>query len=82
MSFLSAIAIAEKRKGRPGEGIYSGRSRVVLERSWLQFKSSTWIVVASGFIEPLLNLVVFGFGVGHYIGTIKLDTGQSVSYAS
>ena len=82
MSFLSAIAIAEKRRGKPGEGIYSGRSRVVLERSWIQFKSSAWMVVASGFIEPLLNLVVFGYGVGNFIGNIDLDNGQTVSYAS
>ena len=82
MSFLSAIAIAEKRRGKPGEGIYSGRSRVVLERSWIQFKSSAWMVVASGFIEPLLNLVVFGYGVGNFIGNIELDNGQTVSYAS
>jgi lipooligosaccharide transport system permease protein len=82
MNFLSAIAIAEKRIGKRGEGIYSGRSRVVLERSWIQFKSSAWMVVASGFIEPLLNLIVFGFGVGNYIGEIKLDNGQMVSYAA
>ena len=82
MSFLSAVAIAEKRIGRKGEGVYSGRSRVVLERSWIQFKSSAWMVVASGFIEPLLNLVVFGFGVGQFIGDIKLENGISVSYAS
>ena len=82
MSFLSAIAIAEKRKGKPGEGVYSGRSRVVLERSWIQFKSSAWMVVLSGFVEPLLNLVVFGYGVGKFIGVIKLDSGQSISYAA
>ena len=82
MSFLSAVAIAEKRIGRKGEGVYSGRSRVVLERSWIQFKSSAWMIVASGFIEPLLNLVVFGFGVGQFIGNIKLENGISVSYAA
>ena len=82
MSFLTAIAIAEKRKGKPAEGIYSGRARVVLERSWLQFKSSAWIVVLSGFIEPLLNLVVFGYGVGNFIGKIELSNGTSVSYAA
>ena len=82
MSFLSAVAIAEKRIGRKGEGVYSGRSRVVLERSWIQFKSSAWLVVLSGFIEPLLNLVVFGFGVGQFIGDIKLENGASVSYAA
>lgn len=82
MSFLSAIAIAEQRKGKPGEGIYSGRAKVVLERSWIAFKSSTWMVVISGFVEPLLNLVVFGYGVGKFVGMIKLDNGQSVSYAA
>lgn len=82
MSFLTAIAIAEKRRGKPGEGIYSGRAHVVLERSWIQFKTSAWIVVLSGFVEPLLNLVVFGYGVGRFIGNIKLDSGQTVSYAS
>ena len=35
MSFLTAVAIAEKRIGRKSEGVYSGRSRVVLERSWI-----------------------------------------------
>jgi lipooligosaccharide transport system permease protein len=82
MSLLSAIAIAEKRRGMPAEGIYSGRAHVVLERSWLQFKSSAWMVVLSGFIEPLLNLVVFGFGVGNFIGNIELSNGTSVSYAA
>lgn len=82
MSFLSAIAIAESRKGKPAEGLYSGRARAVLERSWIAFKSSTWMVVISGFIEPLLNLIVFGFGVGHFIGTIELPNGKVVSYAA
>lgn len=82
MIHLSSIAIAEKRIGKPGEAIYSGRARVVLERSWIQFKSSAWMIVASGFIEPLLNLVVFGWGVGNFIGNIELENGLSVSYAS
>ncbi|MFM1758230.1 MAG: hypothetical protein RL193_807 [Actinomycetota bacterium] len=82
MIHLSSVAIAEKRIGKPGEAIYSGRARVVLERSWIQFKSSAWMIVASGFIEPLLNLVVFGWGVGNFIGNIELENGLSVSYAS
>lgn len=82
MSFLSAVAIAEKRKGKLGEAIYSGRTSAVLERSWIAFKSSTWLIVLSGFIEPLLNLVVFGFGVGSFVGDITLDNGKTVSYAA
>ena len=45
MSYLSAIAIPEKRIGKRGESVYSGRAHVVLERSWIQFKSSAWLVV-------------------------------------
>ena len=82
MSFLSAIAIAEKRRGKPGERFYSGRARVVMERSWLTFKSSTYLVVLSGFVEPLLNMVVFGFGVGRFIGDVTLPDGRQISYAS
>ena len=82
MSSLSAVAIADKRAGKPGESIYAGRSRAVLERSWIAFKSSTWMVVLSGFVEPLLNLVVFGYGVGHFIGKIELTNGSSVDYAA
>lgn len=82
MSFLTAVALADKRRGKLGEGIYAGRSRAVLERSWIAFKSSTWMVVLSGFVEPLLNLVVFGFGVGNFIGKIELPDGKMVSYAA
>lgn len=82
MSFLSAVAIAEKRRGRFGERFYAGRSRVVLQRSWITFRSSTYLVVLSGFIEPLLNLAVFGFGVGQFVGDITLSDGRTIDYAS
>lgn len=82
MSFLTAVAIAEKRKGKFAEKYYAGRSRVVLQRSWITFKSSTYLVVLSGFMEPLLNLAVFGFGVGQFVGDITLADGRSISYAS
>ena len=82
MTFLTAVAIAEKRKGKFAEKHYAGRSRVVLQRSWITFKSSTYLVVLSGFMEPLLNLAVFGFGVGQFVGDITLADGRSISYAS
>jgi lipooligosaccharide transport system permease protein len=82
VSLLTAVAIAEKRKGRWGEKFYAGRSRVVLQRSWVTFKTGTYLVVLSGFIEPLLNLAVFGFGVGQFVGDITLSDGRHISYAS
>ena len=82
MSLLTAVAIAEKRRGMFGEKFYAGRSRVVLQRSWITFKSSTYLVVLSGFVEPLLNLAVFGYGVGQFVGDITLPDGRQISYAS
>ncbi len=78
----AAVAIAEARIGKTGESIYSGRARTILERSYLAFRSSTWIVVATGFLEPVLYLISFGFGVGKLIGNIEIAPGHSVSYAA
>ena len=45
----SAIAIAERRSGKLGASVYSGRTFAVIERAFMALKSSTWFVVASGF---------------------------------
>ena len=77
----SAIEIAESRRGKLGSGVYSGRARVVLERGYFALKSSTWMVVASGFVEPLIYLVAFGYGIGQFIeGTVD-GNGNPISYA-
>lgn len=82
MSTSQAVAVAELRKGKFGERFYAGRARVVMQRNWITFKSSTYLVVLSGFIEPLLNLAVFGFGVGTFVGTITIANGDTISYAT
>ena len=69
----AAVAIAEARIGRTGESIYSGRARTILERSYLAFRSSAWVVVLTGFLEPVLYLFSFGYGVGKLIGTMEVS---------
>ena len=81
MLINSAVAIAEARIGRVGERYYSGRARVILERGFIAFRSSTWMIVLSGFIEPLLYLVAFGYGLGTLIGNID-SNGASITYAA
>ena len=78
----TAVAIAESRIGKTGESIYSGRSRAVLQRSYLAFRSSAWIVVLTGFLEPVLYLFSFGYGVGKLIGDIQIAPNHFVSYAA
>jgi lipooligosaccharide transport system permease protein len=78
----SAVAIAEKRRNKLGRSVYSGRSRVALERNFMAFRSSNWIVVLSGFVEPLFYLLAFGFGIGRLIGGVTDGAGHPVSYAA
>ena len=76
-----AVRISERRTGKFGEKYYSGRPQEVLLRNWLGFKSSAWIAVISGFFEPVLYLVSFGYGIGELVGNISTSTGE-VSYAA
>lgn len=77
----SAIAIAEKRRNKRGASVYSGRSRVVIERGYYALKSSTWMVVASGFVEPVFYLLAFGYGIGQFIDGTTDGAGNPITYA-
>jgi lipooligosaccharide transport system permease protein len=76
-----AIQISERRIGKFGEKYYSGRPQQVLLRNWLSFKSSAWIAVISGFFEPVLYLLSFGYGIGELVGNISTSSGN-ISYAA
>jgi lipooligosaccharide transport system permease protein len=77
-----AVAIAEKRAQRPGASVYSGRAMVMIERALYAAKSSNWLIIVSGFVEPVLYLMAFGFGIGQLIGDIQDGNGNPVSYAA
>lgn len=77
-----AVAIAEKRAKRPGASVYSGRAMVMIERALYAAKSSNWLIIVSGFVEPVLYLMAFGFGIGQLIGDIEDGSGNPVSYAA
>ena len=78
----SAIAIAERRSGKFGADFYAGRTNAILERAFLAFKTSSWMIVLSGFVEPVFYLLSFGFGLGALIGGVTDGAGNSVSYAA
>ena len=81
MIILTAVAIAEARMGKPGEKYYSGRSRAIMERAYIAFKSSTWMIVISGFVEPVLFLLSFGYGLKDLVGDMTV-AGQPVGYVA
>jgi len=78
----SDAIIAEKRAKKIGASIYSGRSRVIVQRGYFAMKSSNWFVILSGFVEPVFYLLSFGFGVGQLIGGVTDGAGNPVSYAA
>ena len=57
------------------------RSARVTERNVAALRSVYWIVMISGFLEPVLYLFSIGIGVGALIGDLTLPGGQVVSYA-
>jgi lipooligosaccharide transport system permease protein len=77
----TAVELSERRLGQFGDKYFAGRPQQVLLRNWISFKSSAWIAVVSGFLEPVLYLLSFGYGVGALVGNISTTTGQ-VSYAA
>jgi lipooligosaccharide transport system permease protein len=80
-AYSSAVAIAEKRRGHLGESIYAGRPQRVLQRNFFAFRSSTWLGVVSGFVEPVFYLLAFGLGIGQIIGNLTDGAGNAVSYS-
>lgn len=80
MILATAVEIADSRADRIGSKFYARRARSVLNRNFTAFKSSTWMVVLSGFVEPVLYLFAFGFGLGQFIGDISVSN-NAVTYA-
>ena len=57
------------------------RAGAVTERNIVMLRTAYWLLIASGFFEPLLYLLSIGVGVGALVGRITLPSGTSVSYA-
>jgi len=66
----------------PFTGIFtlgSRRARFLVERNVYVYRHG-WIVILSGFFEPLFYLASIGFGLGALIGTVNGPGGQPISY--
>lgn len=58
------------------------RSASVAERNFTALRSAYWLVLVSGFLEPVLYLFSIGVGVGALVGDLTLPGGQVVTYAA
>jgi lipooligosaccharide transport system permease protein len=57
------------------------RSRRLVQRNLLVYKRG-WMVIFSGFFEPLFYLLGIGYGLGTLVGDVALPDGRSISYAA
>ncbi|MCY7288799.1 MAG: ABC transporter permease [Cryobacterium sp.] len=67
---------------RPLGALYAGNARSVMFRGWQATRSTNWLVVVSGFFEPIFYLLSMGRGLGARVGTITTESGQEVPYAA
>jgi lipooligosaccharide transport system permease protein len=54
------------------------RAGYLVERTWL-ITRHTWLIIVSGFFEPLFYLLSIGIGIGALVGTVTVD-GQLLDY--
>lgn len=60
--------------------LYAGRSRVVVERNLRVYRRG-WLIIFSGFFEPVFFLLAMGQGLGALVGAIDTAAGP-ISYAA
>ncbi|GAB1690142.1 ABC transporter permease [Krasilnikovia sp. M28-CT-15] len=58
------------------------RSASVVERNVAALRTAYWVVMVSGFLEPVLYLFSIGVGVGALVGDLTLPDGRVVGYAA
>lgn len=63
------------------DGQYARRTRVVLRRALLANRNS-WMILFSGFFEPVFYLIAIGSGLGALVGDISVAAGTRVDYAT
>ncbi|MDP9116022.1 MAG: ABC transporter permease [Actinomycetota bacterium] len=62
-------------------GLYAGRGHIVLERAFRVYRRS-WMVIFSGFFEPLFYLFALGTGLHRLVGTVLGPNGHPISYTA
>lgn len=61
--------------------LYAGNARSVFEHTMTASYGSHWLLMASGFLEPVLYLLSMGIGVGALVGRIDYH-GQALPYGA
>jgi lipooligosaccharide transport system permease protein len=62
--------------------LYAGNASSVMQRGWFATRSTNWLVIVSGFFEPIFYLLSLGIGLGKLVGDVTTASGQSIPYAA
>ena len=73
--------VAAPRRGGV-RAIWAGNPGAVVFRGVIATKSTNWIVVLTGFVEPIFYLLSLGVGLGSFIGTVTDSNGNEIPYAA
>lgn len=79
---IEPVEITARRTPGGVTSLYAGNARSVVGRGLLATKSTNWIVVLTGFVEPIFYLLSLGVGLGAYIGTVQDAAGHDIPYAA
>ncbi|MFX0537870.1 ABC transporter permease [Ornithinimicrobium sp. Y1847] len=60
----------------------SGNVRAVLERGFTVIRNQNWLILVSGFFEPVFYLLAMGVGMGMLVGEVEGPGGQPITYAA
>ena len=66
----------------PLAGLTSGNVRAVLERGFKVIKNQSWMILVSGFFEPVFYLLAMGIGMGGLVGEVSGPGGEPTTYAA
>ena len=79
---LPVTGATDRARNRTFGPLYSRNARAVISRGLLATKSTNWLVMLSGFFEPVLFLISMGVGLGAIVGPVQGPGGGEISYAA
>ena len=79
---LPVKSAADAARSRTFGALYSRNAKAVIARGLLATKSTNWLVMLSGFFEPVLFLISMGVGLGAIVGPVEGPGGGDTSYAA
>jgi len=75
-------SVADQARTRTFGPLYSHNAAAVISRGLMATRSTNWLVMLSGFFEPVLFLVSMGVGLGAIVGAVQGPGGTDISYAA